>query len=359
MSLQRYLDIHYDVQSGVQNYNVQKVELIIKSSNYITGELSNNILKIRHIFSDKWPHQDETELYISYNNYIVDSAALSQNEFGSDITSLLSLFFRKKFSFVGLSRLDDIRYNPYKKRKYIVDPALTNIGSKKTDNLSVDYSSPIKINEFKTFFDKVIEYHSKAKFEIFLQSVRRYNYSLQIIDTEPELAFISLISAIEVLSNRQKIKLSFSDLGSSWQNIGKLIDKNIDDEAVRNDVKNNIIRNQHSIHKEFKHFVLKYLPEEFLEQSDSEIVNLKADKNDIEKYLKAIYDQRSKTLHKGIPFPHTSWNLHEKCDIPQFRPGFELGKPITKKRIKELEYLPTLMFIERMVNSVPKNYFKI
>ena len=154
------------------------------------------------------------------------------------------------------------------------------------------------------------------------------------------------------------IVVSFSNLGSNWRGVGKIINENIEDPELNKKLKDKIIKNQYFISKKFKSFIKTYLQSDFWDHSDAENEYGRAKKEDLDKYINSIYTQRSLTLHSGYPLPRTSWYMVQKNEIPIGLPVSEMGKPIKNRRSKEIRYLPTLMFIERMVNSILKNYYE-
>ncbi len=356
MSLQDFFIASSKVKNGTENYEKQKVELVVESKNRITGEVENEFLKISHILSDRWPF--ETDLYVSFENLIVNNVAISQYDIGLELAALLSLYFRKRFTFVGISRLEDRPHNPYKKLDKLVDPPLINEIFYSTHGRRQGPVDSIPLKDFNSFLNSITKAYSNQNFYLFIQAVKRYNFAIKIIDLEPELSFLSLVSAIEILSNKMEIGVSFSGLGSNWQGVGKIINENIKDPELNKKLKDKIIKNQYFISKKFKSFIKKYLPSDFWEYSDSEEDSGKAKKEDLDKYINSIYTQRSLTLHAGYPLPHTSWHMNGKTDIPFGLPVSEMGKPIKPRRAKEIRNLPTVMFIERMVNSILNNYYE-
>lgn len=250
------------------------------------------------------------------------------------LIALASLFLRRRFKYGGIVRMGN---NPI---------MLTGFRDGLIDKDLLDGES--RLNDLSEYFDQV-----KCLDEVlqgdFLQAAMLYSQAIQDIETQPTLAWLTLVSSIEVLS--QNFDVGDVDLSEIDKGLARAVRK-IEDQSLREEISNRIIKRMTSIRRRFVKFVLAYLDESFWEYAKRPNKEqwgemFRIDPGSLEAYLGNIYKQRSRALHDGEPFPIMSVTGPpiEYAEIPS---GADPNQ----------ESLPHLQFFERLVRHVLINYLK-
>lgn len=184
-----------------------------------------------------------------------------------------------------------------------------------------------------------ISYHQR-----FILATRLYHQALLLIENQPDLAYLNLISAVETMSNDYQIDgVQLSEINEKLDN---LINK-VEDERLQKQLKQTILKKEKFIRRRFMKFTLDNTTDDFWKDETRPKIG-KIEKDDLPKLLKKIYDQRSDTLHGGKPFP--SYIFHsplKEGEIP-----FAKSIPVGSRKWDEDEYIPYPHFFERLVNHV-------
>jgi hypothetical protein len=123
-----------------------------------------------------------------------------------------------------------------------------------------------------------------------------------ISDSEPAIAWLMLVSAIEVVASHcdknkynkiEKLKVEKQKLYQKLEEVG--------DVDLADMVAKEVVTNKGSTNK-FINFILRYLPSP-PEKRPLVWAQLDYDRESLKDILSKIYDYRSKALHGGIPFP--------------------------------------------------------
>ena len=158
----------------------------------------------------------------------------------------------------------------------------------------------------------------------FITAARFYQRGLLFIDTNPEIAYLDLISAIETLS------------GSNG--FGKR-------------------RKRGLVKARFVKFIINNTTDDFWDPKriDTHLPPvLYVEKNDLKEYLKRVYRIRSDYLHDGIPFPPFIYEPpYKNAELP-------LGDKTwtTEKLWTKADFIPLPHFFERLVRHVLINFLR-
>ena len=152
--------------------------------------------------------------------------------------------------------------------------------------------------------DKLLSYPnlSPGAAIILVKAARIYQDAIWIAESEPELAWIMFVSAIETVANHWSIAkaTAVEKLHASRPDLEKvLLDQG--GEAHVETVANLIIPYMGAT-KKFVDFLMEFRPQPPVNRSIKHL-RYSWDENDIKKTLKIIYDYRSGTLHGGSKFP--------------------------------------------------------
>ncbi len=134
------------------------------------------------------------------------------------------------------------------------------------------------------------------------RAARLYQDALWICESHPEMAWLLLTSAIEVLAVFEQLTCTSPQeiLERSYSELMAVLERSGNDELIE--------RVSHELHSllrstgRFVDFLLKYQPGE-PENKPEKCISIDWDPNNLKKLFQKIYDYRSRALHDGIPFP--------------------------------------------------------
>lgn len=168
-----------------------------------------------------------------------------------ELISLASLFLRRRLKLDPIVREDDRPlYFPNRRRGgHWIDEPLVNGES--------------KLNELTRWF-KLVENLNIKYYLKFILSARLYHRALLLIEEEPDLAYLNLVSAIEVLCNETKIEgAKIDDLD---QDLKPLIES-IEDKTLGGKIAETILRRSF-MKRKFVKFILDNIEEDFWSPKD-------------------------------------------------------------------------------------------
>lgn len=299
--------------------------LIWEFSNKKAGEERKLCLRIREI---ELPNRQRQILLKATRNGFYHGGDIAD-----ELISLCSLFLRRRLKLGSIVREDDT-------------PTLFTHRKRWFDKDLVTGSN--NLNDAKQWF-KLVEGLDSQYHQKFILAARLYHRALLTIEDQPDMAYLNLISAIEVLCHNYDIgKVALSQLD---RKLSKLVNS-IRDEGLRNKIREKILKREKFIKRRFIVFILDHLEKEFW--TSTKRPNLgRIDPKQLPKLLARIYDQRSKTLHEGEPFPISVLN-------PPPPNGEEIsiskGTIVRQKLWEPKDFIPHPHFFERLVNFVLKTF---
>lgn len=253
-----------------------------------------------------------------------------------EVVTLASLFLRRRLRVEGVVRMGDLprMYNQRRSTRAI-DQELLN--------------GPTNLESLASWF-QMLEHFNSALHQRFILAANFYQQALQRADEDPTTAYLHLVSAIEVLSG--DFDIGPVNIADYDQGLSTLIDR-IEDAALGVAITEGVLRNQHFIGRRFKEFILHHLEETFWREQDSDHI-LTITRSDLPKLLTRIYNQRSKTLHEGEPFPpSTNYAPHRGEEMP-----IGLGEMSGDRRWEPSQFIPLFHFFERLTRHVLLSYLR-
>ncbi|HHT9123170.1 MAG TPA: hypothetical protein ACFYEF_09920 [Candidatus Wunengus sp. YC63] len=250
-----------------------------------------------------------------------------------ELVALASLFLRRRFQIGSIVRWDD-------------KPQLVSI-EKWIDRPIVDGQS--NLGEIPSFL-KLVEGLDSKYHQKFILSVRLYHRALLLIEEQPDLAYLNLVSAIETLCQDHPIeKVTLIDLDSD---LSQLIEA-IEDRELRSKIERSILKRERFIGRRFIVFILDHIENDFwIKDKRPEHGQIKPEQ--LPDLLKRIYNQRSRTLHLGEPFPPSifqSPSVGAEID-------FFLSMSVGGKKWEQKDFIPHVHFFEKLVNNVLKVFLQ-
>ncbi|MFB3895224.1 MAG: hypothetical protein ACE14V_02865, partial [bacterium] len=287
------------------------------------------------------PNGEERRLCLRINqiNYYTDNSHLHDPSYSfyyndglaEEIVALTSLFLRARMRLGQMVRwFDKPLIRPI--RKEWIDKPLIN-ENKILKELPDWFKSVEKLNP---------EYH-----EPFKKAAFSYQQALHLIENQPALAYLILVSAIETLSHSidQKGKTSLFDLDNK---LGTIV-KKVECQELRQELEEAIINQFFKAKRKFIDFISEHVEESFWAKNNRQIHS-----NQLKDILGRIYDQRSKTIHTGEQFPPFIFMPPEEheSDIPIRENNKEENK------CKKEDLIPYPQFFEELVRHVLISFVK-
>jgi hypothetical protein len=337
----KYLD------EGNENYRTYEYELKVDAS--FVGSFENSVYEIMLWDLGAQLEGEERKLILrmkeANNLYDYNSIEKSKKKIyyhgggmADEIVALSSLFLRRRIKLVQCVREDDV-------------PIIFTGSTTHSWNDKALITGQTNLNSLNEWFNLVSGLDKKYN-QIFILAARLYHRSILMIEEDPDLAYLTLISAIETLCQDHplKEKPAFSEM---YPKLDHEIETLVDDTILKNKLKNLFLKQERFISRKFVAFIIDYIDDEFWNDVNRpEHGQIK--KENLEKYLKNVYIQRSKTLHKGKAFfPLIFHPPTQNAEI-----GIGLSLMSKGKKWDKRDYIPNVHFFERLVNHVLKNFLK-
>ena len=253
-----------------------------------------------------------------------------------ELVYLASLFLRRRFILGPIVRWND-------------EPSL--FSKDKTKWLDKQLITGKSNLEELTEWLQLAEGLDKNFHQRFILAARLYHRAILFIEEQPDMAYLDLISAIEILSNDHDIgNLTLADLDNP-----KLENyvRSVDNEELRCNLEENIVKLRRFIKRRFIAFMLCHTEESFWTEKERP-QHGKIQRKDLARLLGLIYKQRSKTLHNGEPFPAYIYSTPPRGEEISSSLGISKGEKMWEPK----EFIPYPHFFERLVNHVLKTFLK-
>lgn len=251
----------------------------------------------------------------------------------AELVALASLFLRRRLKPGPIVRMDDSPRLLPKSQGWIDKP------------LIAGQSNLAKLPEWL----KLVEGLDSKYHQRFILAVRLYHQALLLIEAQPDMAYLNLVSAIETLCHDYDVEKTITDLDHQ---LAELIGS-IENGDIRSKIEQKILKRERFIKSRFVAFILDYIEENFCaEKKRPKHGQIKL--VDLPDYLERIYDQRSRTLHTGEPLPPSIFSPPMMGAEIDFSRGIIIGE----KRWEPSDFIPYPHFFERLVNHVLKSFLK-
>lgn len=177
--------------------------------------------------------------------------------------------------------------------------------------------------------------------EAFLLSCRFYQEALDLLDEKPDVAYLLLVSAIEIFVARLGMRNTEADFPPNLTAALAAVP-----EVERQIVVARLLQDR-GIEKHFVKFINEHITHKFWEASPNKLTPAEGriEPTEIEDLLSRIYDQRSKMVHAGEPLPPNIRNPPESA--AEIDRGLEVSA--LGRKWRRDEFLPYVRFFERLV----------
>lgn len=263
-----------------------------------------------------------------------------------ELISLFSLFFRKRFFRVSYTyRTIDgkpvIKNNSdfsYTRPDRTSDPVLFETADKNAVDLEVFINTVRQLNP---------TLHSS-----FANAVRLYALALREIGVNEELAFIHLVSAIEIVSKNFTLVPEDDPIAAHMDTINTCFDTAGVVAEIRTEVKNSL--NNRKARMKFVRFIQSNSNGYIVARPETGAIAAKIYTDNLEDALKRIYNARSKFLHEGSAM----YTSYPRATMAGADYDGSVGQRIDNRRFEANEQLPLISFFEKLVNVCLINYLE-
>lgn len=211
-----------------------------------------------------------------------------------------------------------------------------------TSKPRVDYPVRLDISELRRAVPLLLGEHHDDKGRLaFLAAARFYQRALQAVEDDPEVAYLHLITAGEIIANHKPF-VENEHVDKATRSALARIER----EMQGGDALASMLRGKlRSVKRRFVTAIVSYLEPTFFDRSESSERFTRLTADDIEKRLGAAYDLRSKSVHTGRPFGSWIKPQHHNAEVQH-------GEPVVPGD-RELERIlykaPTFVGLERLL----------
>lgn len=328
---------------------IQKI--LISTTSRLVGEYETEGLLITHA----WPNYEKLPSQVSItanplcrNAFVVafetpqienDKVLLpNYSPMGDVVCAYLAILFGKRFDNHGFfETIGHFRVPHLEMYSSFYNPSLPQNNHRPRIDLGIE----LNLCEILRI-EKIFQENNDSKFIHFLRSAGRfYLQALQTFESQPETAYLNLITCGEILSNYFEYDKE-TLLDDESKNIISKIESGLDDGAkVAKQIKSKLLQ----IKRRFIKTITQLLNDYFFKYSESQYDYAKLKKETIEQRVAAAYDLRSRYVHTGIDFG--SWVSRTAPDNPEV----QVGSPDVKDKEyqKTLTNCPTYLGLERIM----------
>lgn len=206
--------------------------------------------------------------------------------------------------------------------------------------LRVDAPIPLDLREFKRIAPLIIDGWTNVEFrQRFSTAARFYLRAIQASDSDPEIAYLHLITAGEVLSNHFDYgdELLDEQAKADLSAIADIPDGVAISKRVRSTMR--------QIKRKFLITLTNLIDDSFFDRTEATEQYAAFKKSDFRANLAAAYDLRSRYVHTGERFG--KWIEARGGRLEEISPGTPYGPPADL--VKILDKAPTFIGMERVI----------
>jgi hypothetical protein len=186
--------------------------------------------------------------------------------------------------------------------------------------------------------------------EPFILACRMYEEAIAALDDKPDLAYLLLVSCLEVFVAKYSPSTTMADFS---EDLREAVASH-PDRSAREALEKRLCGDR-LISRNFVIFTAAHITEEFWKASPNitpEQGRIQAE--ELPDILKRIYSQRSKTLHEAMPFPPNV------LDAPESDAEIDRSTEVVvgDRRWTDKDMIPYVRFFERLVNFVLMEFLR-
>ena len=332
--------------------NIHK--FLISTPTHMVGEYSSNEILITHSWPDLMtPFQSNIlkhrgTLYPTHFVVVFNIDNEKENEdigrmpnyhfFGDLLTVCMSILYGKLFFHHGMIETNSLFCLPSNIDKSSqMRPSIGPFINKMRCDIPLD----LNLEKFELIAPIFTDDLNSKALNILFTSGSFYLRSIQLVDLKPDIAYIDLVTAGEILSNYYNFTEEELFNEQTKRMLEEIQKYNPKPHKVLKIIKSRL----YNVRRKYTLTLRKLLNDYFFKNTESSQDNLRLKKDDIEDRIKASYDLRSRYVHTGVDFG--KWIFLSN----QMGTEIMFGKPAVqdKKYAKILPKSPTYLGLERII----------
>lgn len=288
------------------NKTTQKI--LISTTSRLFGEFENSMLLIAHAWPDFYSRAAlarNSEGPASRNAFVVvfetavpetGSPLLNYVSMGELICSYLSVLFGKRFDSHGLTESNGIFHLPnLNEYAFFCDDRLP----QNSHVPRLDIPIPLNLTEISRIERLFTDVSLDSKFlRIFQTASKFYLQAMQHAESNPEVAYLHLITTGEILSGFYEYDKDLLLDDDSRKALAKIRDGLVDGEKLARFIENKLL----FVKKRFITTIMTLVDSEFFQRSEARETFAGFNIDSFRSSISAAYDLRSKYVHTGMPF---------------------------------------------------------
>lgn len=337
------------------NKNVQKI--LISTTSRLIDEYKTETLLITHAFdrTDK----RRTEGPMSRHAFIIAFETEPDTEtvpriipdytsVGDRICALLSVLYGKRFDNHGMLENMGIFLLPdLSQFTQLCDKKLP----QNTYRPRIDFEIPLELNQVAQISDLIMREGDDKKLLSIIESASKfYLQALQNVEVDPEVAYLHLITAGEIIANYPDYAIE-DLLDERKKQILDQIRKHVPE---GDKVAKEILKMVYQVKKRFVQTICSLVDDAFFDRTEAFEKEWGFKTGSFKRNISAAYDLRSNYVHTGISFGSWVHNNYETNEV-------QIGNPILddKELAKTIGRAPTYIGLERVIRYCLMNLIKI
>jgi hypothetical protein len=328
-------------------------KLLISTPSHFVGQYENDVFRIVNANenarvnayapkTDERIYREYIEITVATPEYKDDTIVIPDySQIGENFCIALSVLFGKRFDSHGLIQQHGWPYVPSVESIHQIYNKNLCFNSV---NKRADYQIELSLENIK-YIEHVLFEHDGDTADAqstFWYAGRFYIQAIRIVEESPELAFLSLITAGEILASHFKYPIEELLDENTKQLLKQLKGLGKDGEKLHKKVSSKLM----GISEAFCKFIIDCLDSDFFNRTEAKHEFQKLSESDIKPRLKAAYDLRSKYVHTGkLPSSWMAVNyLHDNEEVIHGDPVIE-----DKDMQKSIKRSPTFIGMERII----------
>ncbi|MAD76480.1 MAG: hypothetical protein CML20_17115 [Rheinheimera sp.] len=328
-------------------------KLLISTPSHFVGEYENDIFRLvranQNMRVSRYAPRTDERIYREYIEITVETPECKKetivipdySQIGENFCIALSVLYGKRFDFHGLIQQHGWPYIPLIESSHQI--CNTNLSFNSTAE-RVDYKIELNLENVRLIENVLFQHDSETTDaqSTFWYAGRFYIQAIRVVEESPEVAFLSLITAGEIIASyfeypvedlldqsAKKLLIDLNELGE----LGRKLHKQVAPKLT-------------GISEAFCKCILDCLDKDFFSRSEAVNDFEKLTELDIKQRLKAAYNLRSKYVHAGkLPSSWMAVNyLNDNQEVIH-------GDPVIgdKDMQKSIKRSPTFIGLERIV----------
>ncbi|MDQ7827020.1 MAG: HEPN domain-containing protein [Candidatus Eremiobacteraeota bacterium] len=326
---------------------------LISSTSRFVGEYEKNGMLLAHAWPDFYDRTASTRwfegpLSRSAFVFIFETPPLIEKSgpvpdyspMGDLICAYLAVLFGKRFDFHGIIESRGLFHFPNLKQfEHLCDHHLP----QNSHSPRVDFPVPLELGQFSRIERLLLAPLPDIKFlRTFQGATKFYLQALRNIEYDPEIAYLHLITAGEILSNYYDYRTEALLDTQTLKVLSKIQEELVNGDRVAKFISKKLLQ----VKRRFVETIIGLVEKDFFQHSEAKEPFAGLKESSFRDTISAAYDLRSRYVHTGIPFRNLVSHY-----ISGMNNEIMIGKPVVEDKEfgKILAKVPTYLGLERII----------